>query len=61
MFSVNAGSGTKQWKMNKDPQRITKIEPFINQYDWNWIYFPWKAEDYKKFETKNKQSLLIFW
>ena len=26
--------------IKKDPQRISKIKPFINQYDWKGINFP---------------------
>ena len=26
--------------IRKDPQRISKIKPFINQYDWKEIDFP---------------------
>ena len=35
-----------------DPQRITKIKSFINQYNWEVINFP--SEKYcKKFEKNN--------
>ena len=27
-------------EIKKDPQRITKIKPFINKYYWEGIYFP---------------------
>ena len=27
-------------KLKKDPQRITKIRPFINKYNWKEINFP---------------------
>ena len=39
--------------MKKDPQRITKIKPFINKYNWEWINFPLEKDDLKKFEKNN--------
>ena len=27
-------------KINRDPERISKIKPFINQYNWKDINFP---------------------
>ena len=32
-------------KINKDPQRISKIKPFINQYNWNGINLPSTGKD----------------
>ena len=29
-------------EIKKDPQRITKIKPFINKYNWKGINFPKK-------------------
>ena len=31
-------------KINKDPQRVSKIKPFIDQYNWNDIDFPSTAK-----------------
>ena len=36
-----------------DPQRITKIKPFINRYNWEGIKYPSGKNDWKKIE-KNK-------
>ena len=33
----------------KDPQRITKIKPFINKYNWEGINYPSEKDDWKKF------------
>ena len=46
-------------KIKKDPQRISKIKPFIDQYNWKDIDFPTHSKDSKKFESNNK-LLLIF-
>ena len=45
-------------KINKDPQRISKIKPFINNYNWNDINFPTAKKDWNKFELNNKDVAL---
>ena len=40
-------------KIEKDLQRITKIKPFINKYNWEIINFPSEKNDWKKIEKKN--------
>ena len=47
-------------KINKDSQRVSKIKPFINQYNWNDMAFPSTSKDWKKFELIMNQLLLIF-
>ena len=44
--------------IKKDPQRISKIKPFINQCDWKRINIPSHKEAWKKFETYNKSIAL---
>ena len=39
--------------MRKDLQRITKIKPFINKYNWEGINFPSQKDDWRKFEKNN--------
>ena len=39
-------------------QRISKIRPFINQYNWKGIQFPSHQEEWKKFEQNNKTIAL---
>ena len=41
-------------KINKDPQRISKIKPFIDQYNWSDIDFPPTSKDWKTFELNNE-------
>ena len=36
------------------PEKISNIEPFINQYNWKNIEFPSRQKDWKKFEQNNK-------
>ena len=45
-------------KIKKDLQRISKIKPFIDQYNWKEIDFPSHGKDWKKFESNNKSIAL---
>ena len=45
-------------KINKDPQRVYKIKPFIDQYNWNDIDFPSTSKDWKKIELNNESTAL---
>ena len=44
--------------IKKDPQRITKIKPFIDRYNWKEIDFLSHGKDWKKFESDNKSIAL---
>ena len=44
--------------IGRNPQRITKIKPFIDTYNWNDIKFPSHSNDWKKFEQNNKTIAL---
>ena len=37
-------------EIQKDPQRTTKIEPFIDKYNWQGINYPSEKDDWKKIE-----------
>ena len=41
-------------KINKHPQRVSKIKSFIDQYNWNDVDFPSTSKDWKKFELINE-------
>ena len=45
-------------KINKNPQRVSKIKPFIDQYNWNNIDFPSTSKDWKTFELNNESIAL---
>ena len=56
-------------EIKKTLQRITKIKPFINKYNWegmpfinkyNWegINFQWEKDDWEKFEKNNVTNSL---
>ena len=48
-------------RINKHPQRISKIKPFIDQYNWKDIDFPAMSKDWKKFELNNEIALNILY
>ena len=46
-------------KINDHPERISKIKPFIEKYNWKDIDFPSTSKDWKKFEVNNEVALNI--
>ena len=44
--------------IDKHHQRMSKIKPFINNYNWNDINFPTAKKDWNKFELNNKNVAL---
>ena len=46
-------------KINKNSQRISKIKPFIEDYNWKDIDFPSTSKDWKKIELNNEVALNI--
>ena len=51
-YSLNVALNHEQIKNN--PERISKIKPFFDQYNWKEIDFPSHRKDWKKFESNNK-------
>ena len=45
-------------KIGDHLERVSKVKPFINQYDWSEINFPSNINDWKKFELNNKSIAL---
>ena len=45
-------------KIESHPERISNIEPFIDQYNWEGIEFPAGIKDWKRFERNNKRIAL---
>ena len=48
-------------KIKKDPQRVSKIKPFIEKYNWEDKDFPSTSKDWKKFECNNEVALNILY
>ena len=55
-FALTVALNHKQIKSH--PERISKIKPFIDQYNWKEIDFPSHSKDWKKFEQNNKTIAL---
>ena len=45
-------------RVNNNPQRIPKIKPFINNFNWENINFPPTQQDYENFEINDKSIAL---
>ena len=45
-------------KINNNPERVSKIKPFINNLIWDEINFPSQQEDCEKFEANNESIAL---
>ena len=48
-------------KIKRNPQRISKIKPFIDQYNWKDIDFPSTSKDWKKIQRNNEIALNILY
>ena len=48
-------------KIKKDPQRISKIKPFIDQHNWKDIDFPSTSKDWRKLELNKEIALNILY
>ena len=48
-------------KINNHPERISKIKPFIEEYNWKDIDFPSTSKGWKKFELNNEIALNILY
>ena len=44
--------------MENHPEEISKIDPFINKYNWKDIDFPSDPKDWKMFE-QNKETIAL--
>ena len=55
-YALNVALNHKKNKSH--PERILKIKPFIDQYNWKEIDFPSHSKDWKKFEQNNKTIAL---
>ena len=47
--------------IDNHPERVSKIKPFIEKYNWEDIDFPSTSKDSKKFESNNKVALNILY
>ena len=47
--------------IDNHPERVSKIKPFIDQYNWKDIDFPPTSKDWKKIELNNEVALNILY
>ena len=45
-------------EIGRDPQRISKLKPFIDDYNWKDIEFPSHSKDWRKFKQNNNAIAL---
>ena len=45
-------------EIGRNPQRISKLKPFVNRYNWTDIEFPSYSKNWRKFEQNNKSIAL---
>ena len=57
-FSNALNMALNYQKIEKDPQRITKIKPYFSKYNWEAKEYPAGSKDRKKFELNNKTIAL---
>ena len=57
-FQYTLSVALNREQIKDHPERISKIKPFIDQYNWNEIDFLSRGKDWKKFESKNKSIAL---
>ena len=57
-FQIALNDALDYQRIKKGPQKISKLKPYINQYNWKDIKFPSDKEDWKKFEQNNKEIAL---
>ena len=57
-FQYAAAAALNYQNIKNNPERISNINPFIDQYNWKEINFPSRKEDWKKFELNNKPIAL---
>ena len=43
----------------KDPQRVSNLRKFTDNYDWSGLEFPVSVKDLGKFETRNNVSVNV--
>ena len=58
MFSICNNCCIKLQNINHHPERISKLIPFINNYNWKDVEFPSHSKDWRKFEQNNKTIAL---
>ena len=53
LINNNYNNNTNYQIIESNPQRISKLKPYINKYNWKGINFPAGSKEWKKFEQNN--------
>ena len=57
-FAYSIVAALHHEEIGKNPNRITKLAPFIDRYNWSDISFSTEQKDWKIFERSNKDIAL---
>ena len=57
-FKYAITAALRHQEIRRNPQRISKLKPFIDNYNWKDIEFPSHSNDWRKFEQNNKAVAL---
>ena len=57
-FQCDLSAALNYQSIKKDPQNISKIKTYIDQYNWKEIDFQLHRKDWKMFESNNKSIAL---
>ena len=57
-FQLAISTALNYQKIGHHPERVSKIKPFINNYNWKGIEFPSHPKDWRKSEQNNKTIAL---
>ena len=52
-FQFAAGVALNYEEIKRNPEKASKIKPFIKKYNWKGINYPSKIDDWKTFEKNN--------
>ena len=61
MFSICVTLALNLSNIDNHPEIISKIKPFIDQYNWKDIDFPSPSKDWRKLELNNEIALHILY
>ena len=58
MLSYAITAALNYQNIDSHPEKISKLEPFIDNYNWKDIDYPSHSKDWRKFECNNKTIAL---
>ena len=58
-FQYAVTAGLNYQNIDCHPERISKLEPFINNYNWKDIEYPSHSKDWRKCECNNNKTIAL--